>query len=649
MDRESDPLEATLDAQLDTLGPMAATMQENPSSTIEPVQHRRVDTGGQRALEALDGLRRSVPPAAPAALRLERTLGEGGMGIVRLGEQTSLGRKVAVKTLRDGVTDEGAKLRLLREAWITGALEHPNVVPVHDVSLDAKGQPVIVLKRIEGVEWCELMGDAERVRERFGANDLLEWNLQILMQVCNAVHFAHNQGILHRDLKPENVMVGSFGEVYVLDWGIAVSIRDDGSGRFPLASQATEMAGTPCYMAPEMLGGSAPNLSPRTDVYLLGAILYEILSGSPPHDGASPAALVRSVLASSPPMPDGVPEELAAICRRAMAVDPAERFESAEAFRLALVEFVRHRGSSHLAEAARRRLVELREGVKDARSLAPREVEDHALHLYDLFGECRFGFQQAVRDWPDNRAARRGLHLAFEAMVRFELAHGDPRAASRLLAEMDEAPADLSEQVQRARASADKRQKELEDLSRALDPSTGRRTRTAVAGFLGILWTLAPLAVAIFAPDKPDEPLHLKAAAVGYLVIALGLGLWARESMMKTLINRRIYASLIFVLVTTIVLASAAPVMGLEPATLRTLSPFLWCVLSGMMAIHLDPRFAVISFGFLVAFGAAMRWPEAYYFIVAAANFNMAVLVVIFFWNMPREVIHASPFERFRR
>src|SRR5690606_8689637 len=103
-----------------------------------------------------------------------------------------------------------------------------------------------------------------------------------------AVRFAHARGVLHRDLKPGNVMIGNFGEVYLLDWGIAVALRDDGTGRFPLASEATELAGTPSYMAPEMLGREAgPPLSERTDVYLAGAVLYELITGRPPHVGTS--------------------------------------------------------------------------------------------------------------------------------------------------------------------------------------------------------------------------------------------------------------------------------------------------------------------------------------------------------------------------
>ena len=266
---------------------VTAILDRDPHSTITP-DPGDLDDAGRRAIALLGQL-----GARRAGIELRATLGEGGMGIVHAGVQHSLGREVAVKTLRPEVRSEATTLQLLREAWATGALEHPNVVPIYDISLDVEGYPQIVLKKIAGSSWAELMHDAETVRKRFRANHLLDWNLRILMQVCNAIQFAHSRGVLHRDLKPDNVMIGGFGEVYVLDWGIAVSLRDDDDGRLPLARHATEIAGTPCYMAPEMFDQTRAPLSPRTDVYQLGAILFEVVAARPPHDGASLEEIMR--------------------------------------------------------------------------------------------------------------------------------------------------------------------------------------------------------------------------------------------------------------------------------------------------------------------------------------------------------------------
>jgi len=304
------------------------TIRQAPGSTVVPALSSP-DSAGRRAMALLERLAAAGPEA-----RLEpgETLGEGGMGVVRSAQQVALGRKVAVKTLKPGRRDDAAALELLREAWVTGTLEHPNIVPIYDIGLDEDGSPVIVLKRIEGRSWTALMHDADAVLAQLGATDLLEWNLEILLQVLNALRFAHSRGILHRDLKPDNVMIGEFGEVYLLDWGIAISLRDDGSGRLPLASSATEMAGTPCYMAPEMLGGEDGGaLSEQTDVYLAGAVLCEILSGDPPHLGETAIEVVTSVARSQPALPADAPADLADLCRRAMAPTPADRFDNVEA------------------------------------------------------------------------------------------------------------------------------------------------------------------------------------------------------------------------------------------------------------------------------------------------------------------------------
>ena len=289
------PFAATLNGYLQAVAPFAETIEDNPRQTIRP-SVEPAETGEAQAVAVLGRLRGQ----GHSALVLEGVLGRGGTGEVRLATQTSLGRKVAVKGLREEARTERNARNLMHEAWVTGALEHPNVVPVYDMGLDDDGQPLIILKRIEGVRWSDLLADPELVRREFGVEDTLEWHLRTMMQVCTAVHFAHSRGIVHRDLKPDNVMVGAYGEVYVLDWGIAVSLREDPDGRLPMASAATRLAGTPCYMAPEMLGEDPSRISERTDVYLLGAILYELVCESPPHDGPNIAAMFASVLNSQP-------------------------------------------------------------------------------------------------------------------------------------------------------------------------------------------------------------------------------------------------------------------------------------------------------------------------------------------------------------
>ncbi|MCA9607112.1 MAG: serine/threonine protein kinase, partial [Myxococcales bacterium] len=195
------------------------------------------------------------------------TLGHGGMAIVHLGQQLKLDRAVAVKTLREDRRSPRDVERLLTEARITGRLEHPNIVPIHDIVRGPDGVPRVVLKLIEGDTWAALMRDSDRVKESFSTDAPFEWHLGVLTAVCRALSFAHSRGVIHRDVKPTNVMVGRFGEIYLVDWGIA--LETDGE-----LGRRVELVGTIAYMAPEQLEADETLLGPWTDTYLLGATLY---------------------------------------------------------------------------------------------------------------------------------------------------------------------------------------------------------------------------------------------------------------------------------------------------------------------------------------------------------------------------------------
>jgi serine/threonine-protein kinase len=270
--------------------------------------------------------------AAPAAdgsfdARYERRgiLGEGGMGQVQLCRDRRMGREVAVKRMlpRHG-DDPAARARFIREACIQGQLEHPAVVPVHDLGVGADDRPYFTMKRVGGHSLGTVLegierGDAEW-RDRYGRRKLLS----ALADACLALAFAHGRGVVHRDLKPDNIMLGDFGEVHVLDWGVA-HVCDGEAG------EDAGVAGTPGFIAPEQILGDAPGPDARGDVYALGAILFEILTGEPLHPGQN----VREVLmatargedrspAARAPLAD-VPPELDALCLRATCRAPEER------------------------------------------------------------------------------------------------------------------------------------------------------------------------------------------------------------------------------------------------------------------------------------------------------------------------------------
>jgi len=608
-----------LEAWLETIAAdTSQTLVQAPTSTIVPTAVR--STGGRRAMAMLEQLA-GLAPGASAQLRPGATIGEGGMGIIRLAEQTALGRTVAVKTLKptkDGTKDPAAALDLLREAWVTGALEHPNIVPVHHVGLDDDGSPIIVLKRIEGVAWHDILEEGALVEETYGAADLLAWNLGILLQVLNALRFAHSRGIIHRDLKPANVMVGEFGEVYLLDWGIAVSLRDDGSGRLPLAADATEMAGTPCYMAPEMLGREGgPPLSERTDVYLAGAVLFEIITGHPPHQGQTAIEVVTSVIASRPTLPDDAPVELARICARAMAADPDERHASIDALRLDLAAYLEHRGSARLAELASARKDELIARLALPAGAPGREREE----IFRLYGACRFGFHEALAAWRDNVEAQAGLIAATVAVAEYELSTDDPRAALGLLSELAEPPPALLARARAAVADHADRQAALAVLQRQHDARIGTRTRMFIALMMGTIFTLAPLAGA-YRPDLVGMRHHVDwvAWSIGLFALLCGFGWWARESMRKTIINQRLFVTGLFLFVTQAALWLGAWNLGVPVAATQVIMIFSWFVTTGMVTIAIDRRMAPSTLAYLLGFMIASRHPAWSLYVMSAIN-----------------------------
>ncbi len=624
----------------------AATHVHRLHKTMTPEQFVGL-SGARRAFAKMSEL--ATDPGTRFAVT--RVIGEGGMGVVHLAEQRSLGRKVVLKSLREQAQSEENTLRLLQEAWVTGWLEHPNVVPVHDVTLDSEGRPLIVLKRIEGETWSDLMGDAEAVRKHFGEDDLLEWNLRLYMQVCNAVHFAHSRGILHRDLKPDNVMIGTFGEVYVVDWGIAVSLHDDAEGRLPAAQGITGVAGTPCYMAPEMLTGDGADLSEATDVYLLGAILHEILTGQAPHRGETLPEVLQSV-SLGPPPPDG-PAPLVDLCRRAMANEPQKRPPSAEALRLEVQTYLRQRSVGDLIVQAQKKLerllVEVHKAPADA--TASQDIRRHRLALYELFSACKFGFQEALRVWPDGQLQREGLATATTAMIEYELDRGSPEQVMPLLAELSqvaEPTPELLAQIEQASAKLAQQQAHIQQLAqmgRQLDPTVGQRTRTFITLCLGTLFTLVPLSGRFVHARFDEEAMRhgLTAMAGLLLVIVAGFGYWARESMMKTAINRRVMATAAVAIIVQILLLLSLPGLGLALATAEILMLLLWALVGAMLAIGVATAMFPSAIGYLVGFFIAVQYPAWRYEMMSATNLVLTINLVwisvpadFFFWQLRR-------------
>ncbi|MCA9560987.1 MAG: cyclic nucleotide-binding domain-containing protein [Myxococcales bacterium] len=290
-------------------------------------------------------------------------IGRGGMSTVRRVFDRSLLRDSALKVLdpRFGRADDRV-WRFVEEGRVTGQLEHPSIVPVHELGRDEDGVHYICMKLVQGRTLEELLEgpDAHRLQpERLGEL------LRVFVKVCEAIAFAHDRGVIHRDIKPANIMVGAFGQVYLMDWGVARLLpgsRAADSVRAPheqtpeTDERPGDVIGTPHYMAPEQARGLHDQVDTRTDVFALGATLYHILTGRPPYGGRTVfqvlmAATRRRLTPPEEVVTEGkVPPALARICMRAMAIDPADRYPDALALQRAIERFVQ--GSWHLPTRA---------------------------------------------------------------------------------------------------------------------------------------------------------------------------------------------------------------------------------------------------------------------------------------------------------
>lgn len=268
-------------------------------------------------------------------------LAKGGTAVLRTCRDESLGRTVVMKTLHPHLANnEYMHSRFLREARVTAQLQHPSTVPVYDLGRDLEGRLYFTMKKVAGDNIREIIerqlaGDADAI-EKYD----LERMLGVLIQVCNGLDYAHAHGVVHRDIKPENILIGSFGEVLILDWGVAkvwAMGADDPTNvamEHEVLTDIDQRPGTPLYMAPEQVRGGGQDIDARTDVYAVGAVLYEILTLREPLRGQRISETFDMILHKPPKPPrERAPERnispvLEAIALKALQKNCADRYQS---------------------------------------------------------------------------------------------------------------------------------------------------------------------------------------------------------------------------------------------------------------------------------------------------------------------------------
>ncbi len=349
----------------DTIGSVSQRSKPPKASTpsvAELVETRAADD--VLGNKDIHGLVKELAGSLVDRLRDAGSVGRGGMARVDLVLDQALERHVVMKRLHDHLEGDASTLAMfVREARITGQLEHPNIVPVHDIGLDGHRSVYFTMKRVEGKTLAEVI---QGLPGGAMPHDTLLDLLDVAIKVCDALAFAHSRGFLHLDIKPGNVMVGDFGQVYLMDWGVAraMDLRDEqnataaAQGREPAsaASSGAVLVGTATHMAPEQARGLSAALDQRTDVFAMGALLYHLLTRLAPYDADSYwVALVRAQTGEARPLDEAAPwapEALVRIVKRAMALDPEQRYPTVSDLRHDLVAFTRGGGAFEVVRFA---------------------------------------------------------------------------------------------------------------------------------------------------------------------------------------------------------------------------------------------------------------------------------------------------------
>lgn len=484
-----------------SFGPRALEAQQTAAER-PAARHRRI--GVERPRGRAEG-----ETTGPAEIVLAESIGVGAMGEVYEAEQRSLRRTVAIKLMREGV---GADLRAMQqfesEAIIAGRLDHPNIIPIHDLGVDADGRLAYFMKRVEGTPWSKLLradagtsisGRAVGSRSGKGIHHIRD-HMEILLAVCDAVAFAHSRGYIHRDLKPENVIVGAYGEVQLIDWGLAVNIRPASGPDDPVSNLADTVitCGTPAYMPPETSLGLRDRVGPPSDVYALGAILFEIIYGRRLHQGKTVMDVIRAAGRNAWRVPPTVRDPsrpfhsaLRPLLEKTLQTDVRLRPPDGAAFAIALREYLARIDSTALATRAHRALEDVRAERLDPGDtlIATRPTTPEA--RYRAGARVIARLEESLEKWPGNPDARAWLAEALLFQARQSVESGDLLSASSTLDDLRELPgsAKLPAEVH-ARIDGVRGQVQERSRIRARRQRVNRSLRFVAVGLLAVMLAL---------------------------------------------------------------------------------------------------------------------------------------------------------------
>jgi serine/threonine protein kinase len=351
------------------------------------------------------------------SLSLMNLIGQGGMADVFRASQESLERDIAIKVLR-GDSSTSAQGHFSAEAKITGGLDHPNIVPIHDLLTLPSGAKALLMKHIDGETWLKRI-KRSRASECFD----LPRELSVLCDLCDAVAFAHSRGVIHLDIKPANVMVGEYGQTLLMDWGCAAIIDETrwrNQPELPRAKELIQISGTPIYMAPEQAIGSLDKFGTVTDIYALGAVLYNLIAGTDMRHGEDIESVLKlAAHGTVPPLPSSAPPGLGKICLEAVNPNTEQRISSAIELRDRINAWLNTRESRQLTQNALKRL----QGIDSAKAAS----DEAAIELKELLSLL----QRSLESWPQNTLAEQGVVDTAHKLAVIAIKRDEPALAAQ--------------------------------------------------------------------------------------------------------------------------------------------------------------------------------------------------------------------------